>query len=282
MAKSPSKQEVEKVESKTQLPTELAAQFAADAGMGSEFASREDMAIPFIKIAQALSEEVNKRESSYIDGLEVGDFFNTASRQRWSSEKGMTIIPVFYERENIEWVPRSRGGGFQGKHGDAVLEKTTMGERGENFLPNGNEIVITGTWYVIIVDRETLDIDQAVISLSKTQLKKSRTLMTQLKQLLIPGPTGKKFNPPLFYNLIDVTSVPESNDQGSWMGWKFTINGNITDLGEHFGEFYEMAKGMLEAVRSGRMKAETPRGDTSGASSNGQSSSLREDANIPF
>lgn len=285
MTKSPTKQEVEKVVNGggAQLPAEFVSQIAADAGLGSESVDRDDMTIPFIKIAQALSEEVNKRESAYIEGLEVGDFFNTATKTFWKGESGFTMIPVFYEREYIEWVPRSRGGGFQGKHPESILDKTTTGERGENLLPNGNEIVVTGTWYVIIVDRETLDFDQAVLSLSKTQLKKSKTLMTQLKQLLLPHPSGKgKFNPPLFYNLVDVTSVPESNDQGNWMGWKMTIAGNVFQLGDHSIELYEMAKMMLEGVRSGKLKAEAPRETEAGGNVVEGESRRNVDADIPF
>lgn len=298
MAKEAKKPETESEETvskavtttKNQLPAEFAAQIAADAGLGSESANRDDMTIPLIKIAQALSDEVNKRESAYIEGLEVGDFFNTATHQIWKGETGFFFIPVYYEREHLEWTPRSKGGGFNGKHTEAILEKCSPGPKGENFLPNGNEIVVNGTWYTIIVDKETLDFDQAVISLSKTQLKKSRTLMTQCKQLLIDGPNNRKFNPPLFYNLVHAVSAPESNDQGNWMGWKIPIAGNIFQLGDKAGEFYEMAKMMLEAVRSGKIKAAV---DTSAPASDGgngrtidnDSPGAREmakDPNIPF
>lgn len=291
MAKAATKTEEESTAVATtrgaQLPAEFAAQIAADAGMGSESANRDDMTIPFIKIAQALSDEVNKRESSYVTGLEVGDFFNTATHRVWGGEKGITFIPVYYEREHIEWVSRSNGGGFRGKHPESILETCTPGPKGENFLPNGNEIVVTGTWFVIIVDRETLDFDQAVISLSKTQLKKSRTLMTQCKQLLIDGPNGRKFNPPLFFNLVDAVSAPESNDMGNWMGWKVALNGNVFQLGEQAGQFYEMAKMMLEAVRSGKLKAAEPRDQAENSSTiqGSTSAGAREaakDPNIPF
>ena len=246
------------------LPAEFLNQVAADAGLGAENATAEDMTVPLIKIAQALSPEVNKREATYIQGLEVGDFFNSATQKVWKGDVGFDAIPVYFERKYLQWTPRDKGGGFGGEHDASIMDKTTAGEKGENYLDNGDEIVITGTWYFIIPDDETGDVDQAVVSLSKTQLKKSKQLMTKLRTLLLNGPNGK-FNPPLFYSKVKVTSVPESNDQGNWMGWKFELNGNVFELKEG-KEIYEMSKGLMEAVRSGKVKAatEAPSDDAGG------------------
>lgn len=244
---------------KENLPAELLEQIALDAGMGSEDATTEDMILPFLKIAQALSPEVNKRESVYIDGLEQGDFFNTASQATYKGESGLYLVPVYFQRKYLEWTPRDAGGGFNGEHPADIMDKTKPGPKGENFLDNGNEIVITGTWYCLVIDGKSGDVlDQAVISLSKTQLKKSRGLMSRLKQVTVTNPaTGRKVNTPLFYNVLKVTSVPESNDQGNWYGWKFDLAGNVFQF-ESGAEIYDGSKVLLEALRSGKARAADP------------------------
>jgi hypothetical protein len=271
------------------LPAEFAAQIAMDAGMGSEDATSDDMSVPFIKIAQKLSEELDKRNSKYIEGMEEGDFFNTASLVVYSGEQGFWFIPVKFIRKYLQWTPRDKGGGFGGEHGPEIMDKTTPGEKGENYLPNGDEIVITGTWFGLIVDDDGNLIDQAVISLAKTQLKKSKTLMTRLKSVALPHPSGKgKFNPPIFYNRVKVTSVPESNDQGNWMGWKFELSGSVFDFpNDTGGELYDAAKMLLEAVDSGRVKAADPSAagndDVGGADTGARDGRAQDpDKEIPF
>jgi hypothetical protein len=260
MAKAPApKQELTKTSQHGNLPAEFLDQVAADAGMGSEGVSGEDMALPQLKIAQKLSPEVDTRDALHIPGLNVGDFFNSASQIVYpnAGDGALFFIPVYFERKYLEWTPRDAGGGFNGEHGPEVMEKTKPNGSGGNFLANGNEIVVTGTWFGIIVSTDGSVVEQGVISLSKTQLKKSRQLMTKLKAVALPHPqTKKKFNPPLFYNRLRVSSIPENNDQGNWEGWKFELAGSIFDLPNDMGtELYDTCKMMFEAVRSGAVKA---------------------------
>ena len=265
------------------LPAEFMQQVALDAGMGGQHATSEDMTIPFIKVAQALSPEVDERDAAYIDGLKQGMFFNTATQNTYDGLKGFLAIPVLYVREYLEWTPRDAGGGFNGKHGPEIMDKVKMDDRGGAFLPNGNEIVTTGTWYFLVYDEETKTIDQAVVSLSKTQFKKSRQLVTKLKTIQLKGPNNKTFNPPFFYNVLRVTTVPESNDQGKWFGWKFDLAGNVFDI-DPSGELYDQAKVLLEAVNSGEVKAATPGSQADEPAGNGQTidNGVGSDEEIPF
>lgn len=251
------KTDVATTKGQANLPAEMLDQLAGDAGRGMEGAGTEDMVIPFIRVAQALSPEVNKRESEYIEGLEQGDFFNTATRAKYGGEEGFYFVPALYERKYLEFTPRDAGGGFHGEHGPEIMQQTQRGEKGGDMLPNGNEIVVNGTWYGLVVDKETGEYEQAVLAMAKTQLKHSRTLMTQLRSLTLKAPNGQRFNPPLFYNLLHVTSIPESNDQGSWFGYNPKIAGSVLDL-QDGAEIYEQAKALAAAVQAGEKKAAAP------------------------
>ena len=89
----------------------LAVNFMDDAGAGLENVTQDDLVIPRLKLVQALSPQVQKHDGSFIEGISVGDIFNTVSNEFWSGEEGITIIPVTYKRVFLEWGPE-RGGGL--------------------------------------------------------------------------------------------------------------------------------------------------------------------------
>ena len=60
------KQEIS--ETKTTDVALTSTMFAEDAGSGLENVTSEDMAIPRLKILQALSPEVNKNDGKYVEG----------------------------------------------------------------------------------------------------------------------------------------------------------------------------------------------------------------------
>ena len=55
--------------------------FEADAQMGAQNISQEDLALPFLKILGQLSPEVNKRDGKYVEGAEPGKIINTVTNQ---------------------------------------------------------------------------------------------------------------------------------------------------------------------------------------------------------
>jgi len=231
----------------------------ANAGGGMEGATSEDMTIPFLVIMQDLTPEAKKRDPAYIDGAEPSMFFNTALRRIYSGEVGLRIVPVFYRRSYKEWVPRAGGGGFVGERDATILEQTTRNDRGKDVLATGNEIVTSGDWYCLVLHDDGT-VDQVVVAMSSTQLKKSRRMLTMLKNVQLPRSSGKgTFNPPMWYNIVKIVSVPESNDQGSWFGFDSSLDGNLGSLDEEVGrQVMDMAKAFGEAVSSGAVRASPP------------------------
>ncbi len=225
---------------------------AQDAGLGAEDASADDMTIPFLRIAQALSDEVDKRHSAYIKGLEVGDFFNSATQKVWPNKKGLHLIPVLFQRKYIEWKPNR--GGYVQEHNSTIMGQVTRTD-GADLLDNGNEVVLHATWYCLVVDLKTGETEQVVMDLSKTQHKKSRSLVTKLKSISLVNGSGQRFNPPTFYNLVHVHSVGESNDYGRWEGWDIKMDGNVLEGVAGGVEVYNIAKALHDSVAKGDIKA---------------------------
>jgi len=197
--------------------------FAVDAGAGLENVTQEDLVIPRLKLAQALSPQVQKHEGAFIEGMSVGDIFNTVSNEFWSGEKGITVVPVSYRRVFLEWGPE-RGGGLIATYDDpAILQQCTKNERYQDILPNGNQIQTTANHYVIHIT--DTGYNPVMLAMTGTQLKKSKRWNSMMASLKIKGADGRLFTPATFSHKYKLTAVPESNDSGSWFGW------NVTNLG---------------------------------------------------
>ena len=70
----------------TAISTDIMDDILEFAGEGATFDSSE-MQIPFIRILQAMSPQLKKREAEYIEGAEQGDMFNTVTGDKF---KGAT------------------------------------------------------------------------------------------------------------------------------------------------------------------------------------------------
>ena len=225
--------------------------YSQDAGSGFEETSQESYAIPFLSILQSGSPQVKKSDGAYIKGAEEGMLFNSVT-QEFHGEEGVEVIPCHYTQRFIEWKTRENGGGFVGEHlpSDPLIGQTVRDEKGRNLTPAGNTLNDTRNHYVLI--RRNGQLSPAIMSLSSTQLKASKQWMSMMQGIKQKNPATGMFEiAPMFSHAYRVTTVPQSNDKGSWFGYKFTMVGKVTDMAE-----YEEAKAFNHIVKSGMAKVE--------------------------
>ena len=253
-----------------ELSTDLMDDILEFAGEGAAFGA-DEMQIPFIRALQALSPQLNKKKPEYIDCAEQGDLFNTVTGQVWKGEEGVTIIPCYQVTKYLEFTPRDMGGGFRGEISptNPVLQQTTR-QGSKELLPTGNELVKSDQHYCLVLDGEG-SFQPAVIDMKSTQLKVSRRWKTQIAMQKIKHPkTGQMITPPLFATEWKITTVEESNDQGSW------FNPSVEKVGL-VGERDLMleAKAFRDSVAAGEAKAVAEESVPT-------SSSVEQDDSIPF
>ena len=233
--------------------------YEEDANLGFEQADEDAYAIPFLAILQSGSPQCKKSDGAYIKGAEEGKLFNTVSEELYDGEEGFDIIPVHYKRAFIEWQPRETGGGFVAEHnaadGQDLMAQAVRDDKGHDMLPNGNLLVDTRAHYVLVVGKDGTT-EPAVMSMASTQMKKSRRWMTVMQNLKMTRPDGTKFTPPMFSHVYHVSTVPESNDKGSWYGWKIVTGAQIEDV-----NLYSAAKSFRDAILSGEAKEVNPVGE---------------------
>jgi hypothetical protein len=187
--------------------------------------------------------------------------FESISGQMIDGKTGISIVPCAYRRVFLHW---SESKGFQGEMLPEEVAKrrsagTIVEHKNRLYMPEkkGGEIDPEETdriadarnHYVMVIDNKSGAWRQALISLGSTQIKKSRALMTALASVKMEL-SGKLITPATFANVVKVTTVPESNDKGTWFGWKFELAGFVTSP-----ELYTAAKHFHKSVVEGQVEA---------------------------
>jgi hypothetical protein len=247
----------------TAVSTDVMDDILEFAGEGAAYDSSE-MQIPFVRILQAMSPQLKKREAEYIEGSEQGDMFNTVTKQHWTGEDGITVIPCYQTTKYLEFTPRDQGGGFRGEipATDPVLQRTER-QGAKEMLPNGNELVKSDQHYCLVVEADGT-YQPVVIDMKSSQLKVSRRWKTQIAMQKIKHPkTGAMITPPLFATQWKFTTIEESNDQGSWFNYQIEKVGLLESR-----DLMLEAKSFRDSVAAGEVKAAPEEGSSTVSSSN--------------
>lgn len=266
-----------KPEETKQHSTELAVMdFSADSGAGMEGAGQDAFAIPFLSVLQKGSPTADESLPTYVEGHKAGQLFENVSGAVFDGKKGVLIVPCAFRRVFVRWAPRDAGGGFKGELTPETV--TEMRERGQVKDVEGrllipledgtlhdkkcDRLADTRNHYVLMVDEATGAWREALLSLTSTQIKKSKMLMSMLAGVKLNGASGM-YTPPTFANMVRVTTLGESNDKGSWFGVKFELAGHVKSPA-----IYAAAKAFNATVAKGLVAAkyEDPAGEeTAGA-----------------
>ncbi len=230
---------------------------------GFEGATTSSYAMPFLRILQKLSPEVDKTENAYIKGAEPGDIVHTISKEVYEE---VNIIPLQYRDTYIEWIPRTKGGGFVQEYDslDPITRdvKNTC-EKVENslILPNGNEFKLHSNYYCAFEGED--DWEPVMISMSASQLKTSRIWLSTMTRMYLevngikyPAKNIRSFQWTLSTELLE-------NDKGKWFGWTYEVGDNTLALPQ-IGPIQDSVR---EAVSSNLLTLDRSQQQTGGESS---------------
>ena len=255
MSKKEQNQEIAVVETNTAIAVASAVDFFSDAGKGTKNADKDSFAIPFLSILQPLSPQI----TDGIEGAKAGLFINSVTGEMTDV---VQMIPVAFHRAFLRWQPREKGGGYKGEFSPVDVETGNVeglvkGDDGRYYVGGTNPkehdtLKDTRSHFVLMVKADG-SWSQALVSMSSTQIKKSKRWLSQIQGLQMTGPGGQKFNPPSFSHLYEAKGVKEQNDQGVWFGWDMKLVGLVTD-----GAMYAAAKAFHAQILSGQVQVAPP------------------------
>ena len=220
--------------------------FEADANEGAQNMSKDDLALPFLKILGQLSPEVNKRDGKYVEGAEPGKIINTVTNELYDS---IDVIPCHYKRQYVEWQDRGTSTGAPVAIHEAdsdIVSQTTRDKSYKDRLPNGNYLDNTANHFVLLCGKNP---GTALISMKSTQLKVSRKWNSMMMGIKMQGKNGL-FTPPTYSHIYKLSTVQMSNDKGTWFGWDVAKAKPVEDK-----SIYDMAKNFATSVGKGEIQA---------------------------
>ena len=250
--------EVAKVEESSNALVESG--FFEGAGEGMEDFSQKDFTVPFIGILQALSKPLQKGHAKYIKGAEQGMFLNSATGATYSGEEGIIVVPAFFQHRYVAWKPDNKGIAHDYGTDPVIYESLTPNEKGQRLDPEGNEVVDSMEYFVLIVDPETMSIEPAVVGFSKIHAKKSKK-WNNLIRAHTEMVNGRPVKPAIYFYAYKMTTVPESNEKGSWYSHQIEDYKKLPDMGQFGSMVFQAAKELRAQVASGEVKAATEEPD---------------------
>jgi len=218
-----------------------ASMFEADAGVGNENLTQEDLALPFIKVEP-----------------KDGQIFNSVTNETYNAKDGIRVIPCIYQRRYIEWSPRGTGSNAPEniytpeEWADKTISPEVVRNQVDNkdYIKNSqNYIEETCQHFVLVLNEEGFG-EPAVIAMKSTQLKKSRKWNSMVSTRMATNKDGMPFQMPRFSHVYHLKTVPESNNKGEWYGWEIALEKQVDDP-----KLYVQARDFAKAVQDGSMVA---------------------------
>lgn len=239
--------------------------FGEDAGMGTENVDASSAAIPFLTILQGLSPQIET-----VDGAKPGLFINTITNEMF---KEVEIVPCYFQRRFLRWAPNR--GGYKGDFSAIDVETNKvpgMSVHDGHYLmdvPEGaaafdkdgkpafDHLSDTRNHFVLMRSAGGNWIP-ALVSMSSTQIKKSKRLIALILGIELERPNGSKFNPPSFSHIYKMKAVKEKNAKGEWWAYDISLERQLDTTDANDVQLYMKAKDFSQQVGAGKVEVAQP------------------------
>lgn len=243
----------------------------ADSNLGGRL-SIQDIGIPFLYILQTNSPQVNPDHPKYIKGAVAGMLYVTVLEKIYEGrEGGIQAVPCYYERLNVEWVPREKGGGFVNSYdpSDPIKDKAKIvkvNDKDVLMLPNGNILQDTAYWYLMVKGGPAWQ--QLVMPFKSTMLKASRKWNADLSTIYLPN--SERIAPRWLYTW-QLKTQREQRDQYVWSS-PLLSQGPMVNQAQ-----YSAAKDFAKLAATGILRRKIAEGEQA----HGETSRMADDE-VPF
>ena len=250
--------------------------FGDDAGAGMETVTRDEFVIPFLRILQTNSPQVDG--DAVLPGAAAGQIINLATNELFPGKPGVTFIPVHRDHNFVEFIPRNLGGGFVGALDEdeprvlalraeqgAFGKLYTSTKKTNDGLPaEGTEIGEQYYLYGLLVDEHGFS-SRVMIAFGSTQIKKYKQLITRINSIRYIGAGGQPVTPPIWAHRWTLGTVQEQNKKGKFYGWSISLAAKNEDgteqptvksLVKMSDPLYTEAKDFYELIKGGKVKAD--------------------------
>lgn len=216
--------------------TNLAAR-ADRAGQGSENVTARDMAIPRLKLLQAISPEVQADEPEHVEGAIPGMLMNSVTNELYSS---VYVLNLHFTRKTVVWKKRALGGGMFGTFENEAEAEAALAEAGED--SKGYDVSENPTHLVLILDSEGQPSDVALLDMPATKLKISKQWNKNIE-----AQQSQAEGAPRYSSVWDIGATKVKSSQGGYFNYKIDFVVDAPDslyqaATEAFDSFFGLEK----------------------------------------
>lgn len=228
-----------------QETTDLARPSFIEKGLGEKL-DTDDLLVPRIDVAQALSPQIDESDPAFIPGLKQGQLFNTASGQVYGAS--IDFVSVAYKKEFLIFKDRKKGGGFFGSHPTEAEAARAIADLNED----GLEAFKSLSNLVMLLDgKGDYTGEMVYLSCTRTKVKVAKKMNTHLQMV----------NAPRYASKFQLSTVKEQNNKGqSYYNFQIRPIGWVEDR-----DLYEQAKALAEAVKGQNIQGDYGKDDDTAA-----------------
>jgi hypothetical protein len=234
--------------------------FFAEAGAGLDDFQQSDFLIPYVRILQALSKELQRGHAKFLPNAGQGMFVNSATRKLINGETGFLAVPVGFSHRYMAWRPNNAGPAYDMGDDPSKFNAATPDDKGKRYDEQGNELTDALQYFVVLVNPETQEWEAAVLNFSGVQARKGRGWATTINNRMERFPVGHAkagtlFRPAMWFYSYKITTIPESNDKGSWYGFLIEEGPKVKDLANG-REIFTAASELRKRIDAGEVKGD--------------------------
>jgi len=201
---------------------------AEDSLNGFEGIDLSTMAVPFLKLAQDLSQETRKSSGVQIEGLEPGMFFNNITKEILGTS--VSVIILKFEHIYLEW--KADRGGLVDRHTPENAARLAVDKTfGKWKTADGNDLTEYFTYFTLVEGRE--EEGPIVWSVTSTALKSAkelnRVMTTHMMTVEDEEGVSKKIKAVPYYLVFDLNSFLKNDGQNQWFIPTYKLSHYITE-----------------------------------------------------
>lgn len=222
----------------------------------------DELMVPWLQIVQTSSGYMKRNSPLYIPEAREGDITDSLTRHLRAYQG---VILLKFEKHYTTWKPNQGPLVKQwftdpSAYNAATVYRNEKYKLGDKIDEDGNWVVETPLYYVLMVDLKTGLSQPATMAWGSTQAKKTRRVNTLAREDMIDG-KGIPFTPPIYARLFDITTAIETggeNGDKSWGGWVANVGPAVLS-NEKFGEmWYAKAEAFREQIEKGNVRPAAP------------------------
>ena len=222
-------------------------QFNDSAGVGVDDIGSEDIILPRLSIAQAMSPEIKPSDPDYMKGLKQGDMFCSVLGQNYGTE--LNVVPVKFHRQRIKFPPRGTSGQIECRSANGVDSgtlATTCAQCVNSRFSGANPPSCTEfksfVCFLIVPGAEESDYPMVDIGFKVTQIPTAQKFGSLIKLRRLPNGSPA----PIFSGQYKLTTVPQNGAKGDFFNYRianagWTPEGLTTIVIEAFQDWKDKA-----------------------------------------